>query len=156
MTKTYVINSPIGSLCITAIYNSITHIDLFYRDIPYQQNPTLILLNAANQLTRYFNNPKHIFNLPLNPQGTKFQQKVWEILQTIPPGTTKTYSEIARQLNSSPRTIGNACRQNPIPIIIPCHRVIARNSLGGYAGKQQGRFVALKKWLLMRENAIRS
>lgn len=86
-----------------------------------------------------------------NLKGTEFQKRVWRALCAIPPGTTKTYGELAKQLNTSPRAIGNACRKNPLPIIIPCHRVVAKNSLGGYAGARIGNLLEIKKWLLRYE-----
>ncbi len=86
-----------------------------------------------------------------NLKGTAFQKRVWQALCNIPPGTTKTYGELAKELHTSPRAIGNACRKNPLPIIIPCHRVVAKNSLGGYAGARTGELIEFKKWLLENE-----
>jgi methylated-DNA-[protein]-cysteine S-methyltransferase len=82
---------------------------------------------AIDQFTAYFSNP----DMPLMIRGTVFQRKVWRALQAIPPGQTRSYFNVAVQLNSSARTVGDACRTNAIPIIIPCHRVVAKNGSGG-------------------------
>ena len=73
-------------------------------------------------------------------------------MQKIPSGETKTYGELALELKTSARAIGQACRKNPISIVIPCHRVTAKNNLGGFAGKKSGRLLDIKKYLLMHEN----
>lgn len=103
------------------------------------------------ELQAYFANPHHHFTLPLQLNGTSFQRQVWRAMQRIPAGQTRTYGEIAQALQSSPRAVGNACRANPIPIIIPCHRVVAANGLGGYSGQTHGRQIDIKRWLLAHE-----
>jgi methylated-DNA-[protein]-cysteine S-methyltransferase len=82
---------------------------------------------------------------------TPFQKKVLEQLMKIPPGETRTYGEIARKLRSSPRAVGNACRNNPISIIIPCHRVVSASGIGGYSGATEGATLDIKRRLLQRE-----
>ncbi len=82
---------------------------------------------------------------------TPFQQKVLRQLELIPYGKTKTYGEIAKKLKTSPRAVGNACRNNPVPIIIPCHRVTAANGIGGYDGENSGRLLEIKRNLLALE-----
>jgi methylated-DNA-[protein]-cysteine S-methyltransferase len=88
----------------------------------------------AFELNSYFTNPQHRFQLPLKPQGSTYQQSVWHALLVIPVGRTLTYGELALKLQSSPRAIGQACKKNPLAIFIPCHRVVGKNSLGGYMG----------------------
>jgi methylated-DNA-[protein]-cysteine S-methyltransferase len=104
------------------------------------------------ELESYFENPKFIFTLPLKLKGTAFQQRVWDAVAAIPAGSTATYSDIAKKLNSGPRAVGSACRCNPIPIIVPCHRVVAKNSMGGYSGFRDGVIFSIKEWLLDHEN----
>jgi methylated-DNA-[protein]-cysteine S-methyltransferase len=87
------------------------------------------------------------------PAGTPFQCRVWQALRDIPPGTTRTYGELARDLGTSPRAIGGACRANPCLIAVPCHRVVARDGLGGFAGERGGKRLAVKRWLLRHEGA---
>lgn len=107
--------------------------------------------DIQNELECYFHFPHHSFNLDLSLKGTPFQQTVWEAIKKIPHGTTMTYKMVAEQLKTSPRAVGNACRANPIPIVIPCHRVIAQKGLGGFFGDTTGKLIEIKKWLLQHE-----
>ncbi|MBT8127262.1 MAG: methylated-DNA--[protein]-cysteine S-methyltransferase, partial [Gammaproteobacteria bacterium] len=102
---------------------------------------------------RYLDNAETVpsFDLPCALQGTPFQQKVWNELKKIPCGTVITYGELANKLGTSARAIGNACRKNPIPLVIPCHRVVAANGIGGYSGDTNGAWLRIKSWLLRHE-----
>ncbi|MDH5611458.1 MAG: MGMT family protein [Gammaproteobacteria bacterium] len=91
------------------------------------------------------------FNIELQAEGTPFQQTVWRALQQIPAGQVMTYGQLAQQLNTSARAVGNACRANPIPLVIPCHRVVSKSSLGGFSGSRDGAPVEIKAWLLEHE-----
>jgi len=146
------INSSIGNVEITASDDALTNIQLQPKPVTEQtSNSTKLMKNIINQLENYLKNPDSTFNLPLAPQGTAFQQKVWQALQNIPSGETRTYGKLAKQLNTSPRAIGNACRANPIPIVIPCHRVVGQNNDGGFMGKTTGKSLEIKQWLLEHE-----
>jgi methylated-DNA-[protein]-cysteine S-methyltransferase len=103
------------------------------------------------QLNEYFESRATDFDLPLALQGTLFQRRLWAELIRIPFGQTRTYGEIARLLGSSPRAVGQACRANPCPIVVPCHRVVAIKGLGGFSGDTSGRKLAVKRWLLDHE-----
>jgi len=103
------------------------------------------------ELEQYFSFAKSFNSISLRPKGTDFQQSVWAELRKIPLGETRTYGQIAKSLNSSARAVGNACRQNPIQIIIPCHRVISANGIGGYTGETAGKQLDIKRWLLKHE-----
>lgn len=107
-------------------------------------------------LLAYFKQPQSLSSLTLHTTGTDFQKRVWKKLCTIPLGTTLSYNDIAQQLKTSPRAVGNACRANPIPVIIPCHRVVAKKHLGGFAGKTKGTMMDIKQWLLTHETAMPS
>ena len=109
------------------------------------------LKTIYTQLTQYFSSARPFINISLFPQGTSFQKLVWHELSKIPLGEIRTYGEIASKLNTSPRAVGNACRKNPIQIIIPCHRVVSAKGIGGYAGETDGRQLNIKRWLLMHE-----
>jgi len=99
------------------------------------QKETPLLRRAKDQLQDYFDGKRLTFDLPLAPRGSQFQQRVWAALCAIPPGETRSYADIARAIGSAPRAVGQANGANPIPIIIPCHRVVAADgSLGGYSG----------------------
>jgi len=109
----------------------------------------------ATQLREYFAGRRRAFDLPLRPSGTAFQRRVWDALLRIPPGETRTYGEVAGAVDCrAARAIGQANRNNPIPILIPCHRVVAANGLGGYDGQHgEGALVDTKRWLLRHEGA---
>jgi len=97
------------------------------------KNP--VLQRTADALLAYFKSGDENFpTLPLAPHGTDFQKRVWKEMQAIESGQVKTYGQIAKTLKSSARAVGTACGANPIPILIPCHRVVAQNTLGGYSG----------------------
>ena len=96
---------------------------------------TTFLNEIKQELAEYFNNERTNFTIPLHPTGTVFQTSVWKYIADIPSGQTRTYGEIAKKLNSAARAVGNACARNPIPIFIPCHRVIGTNAkLTGFSG----------------------
>ncbi|BAZ94836.1 methylated-DNA--[protein]-cysteine S-methyltransferase [Thiohalobacter sp. COW1] len=103
-------------------------------------------------LEAYFAAPASALNLPeLAPLTTAFQQRLRQALLAIPAGTVLTYAELAARLGSAPRAVGQACRRNPIPVLVPCHRVVARTGIGGYAGATSGPRLAMKQWLLAHE-----
>jgi methylated-DNA-[protein]-cysteine S-methyltransferase len=114
------------------------------------QEETPLLRRARDQLQAYFDGKRLSFDLPLAPHGSDFQKRVWAALCAIPPGETRSYADIARAIGSAPRAVGGANGANPIPIIIPCHRVVAADgSLGGYSG---GDGPATKRFLLDLES----
>ena len=115
-------------------------------------------VDVCNQIRRYIDNPKSMkkFSVACSLDGTPFQIKVWNELNQIPQGKVMTYGELAHRLGTSARAVGNACRKNPIPLLIPCHRVVSVSGLGGYAGATQGGLLQIKSWLLRHEGvAIR-
>ena len=114
---------------------------------------TPLLLEAKNQMAEYFTGERQSFDLPLNAQGTDFQQAVWRQMLAIPYGETKTYGDLAKALKSAARAIGGACGNNPIPIIIPCHRVMGANGkLTGFSG---GEGIVTKQALLQLESLVK-
>jgi len=108
---------------------------------------------AVAQLRSYFADPQQPLDIPLAAAGTPFQQRVWAALCAIPPGATRRYGELAGLLQSSARAVGGACRANPIPLFVPCHRVVAAAGDGGFMGHTVGPALALKRWLLQHERA---
>ena len=110
---------------------------------------------ACAQIERYLNDPQFRFDLPLVRQGTEFQRRVWTKIAAIGAGRTRSYGELARELRSAPRAVGQACGANPIPIVVPCHRVLAAGGIGGFAHHQGGFHLAIKRWLLAHEGAAR-
>lgn len=130
--------TPIGTVGIVENGRAITDI-LFEEQLPGHavRHTTLLLERAAKQLDEYFAGKRTSFDLPLEPEGTPYRKKVWQVLTEIPYGQTMTYGEIARRTGNpqASRAVGGASHHNPIPIVIPCHRVIgAGGKLTGYAG----------------------
>jgi methylated-DNA-[protein]-cysteine S-methyltransferase len=110
---------------------------------------------AARQLERYRDNPDTVFDLPLLIEGSPLQRSVWEAMCAIPRGETRTYGAIAQQLGDTDykmlRAVGQACGDNRLPIVVPCHRVVAANGLGGFAHATDGFLIEAKRWLLLHE-----
>ena len=146
-----IITSPIGKLAIRTSANTLLSIGFSDNDTPLIEPTADIANRVITQLHAYFSTPTHRFTIPLNLTTTEFQKRVLQELQSIPLGETRTYQEIATILNTSPRPVGNACRNNPFPIIIPCHRVVSKTNLGGFNGNTQGRMLDIKQWLLCHE-----
>lgn len=108
---------------------------------------------AARQLERYLQDPDAAFDLPLLIEGTPFQRRLWGALCEIPRGKTLTYGALAKRLQAEARAVGQACGDNRLPIVIPCHRVVASDGIGGFAHSTGGYLVEAKRWLLAHERA---
>jgi methylated-DNA-[protein]-cysteine S-methyltransferase len=109
---------------------------------------------AMHQLLTYVDDPHARFNLPVVTSGTLFEDRVWEAISAIPAGGVRTYGDIAKAIRSMPRAVGGACARNPLPLIIPCHRVVAAGGrLGGFMGGKDHDPLAIKRWLLKHEGA---
>ena len=106
---------------------------------------------AARQLERYREDPDAKFDLPLLIEGTPFQKSVWEAMCAIRRGWTLTYGELARKLGGEARAVGQACGDNKLPIVIPCHRVVGAGGIGGFGHATGGYLIEAKRWLLMHE-----
>jgi methylated-DNA-[protein]-cysteine S-methyltransferase len=140
--------SPVGELTVSEEDGRVVAVDWGWgRD----QAETPLLRAARDQLEAYFDGALTAFDLPLAPAGTAFHRAVWRAICRIPYGSTRTYGELADELDGIARAVGTACGANPIPVIIPCHRVLAANGLGGYSGAGG---VATKQALLRLEGAL--
>ncbi len=105
---------------------------------------------VEDQIQAYISDSYHYFNLPLIFKGTPFQKRVWQVISAIPRGNVMTYNEIAQEIGSGARAVANACGANNLPLVIPCHRVVAKKGLGGFMqGNPKG--LEIKKWLLKHE-----
>jgi methylated-DNA-[protein]-cysteine S-methyltransferase len=144
------IDSPVGRLVILAEDGAIARIDWADGADFANSAETPLLADARRQLAAYFAGRLRHFDLPLRPHGSPFDHKVWAAMRQIPYGETRSYGDLARAIGSAPRAVGNACGNNPIPIVIPCHRVLARGGLGGYSGNGG---VVTKRALLTLEGA---
>jgi methylated-DNA-[protein]-cysteine S-methyltransferase len=138
--------TPLGPLSVSEEAGAIVALDWGQgRD----QDDTPLLRRACAQIQQYFDGTRQVFDLPLAPNGSAFQRRVWEALRAIPAGETRSYGDLAASLGTSARAIGGANAANPIPILIPCHRVVgAGGALGGYSG---GDGVPTKRFLLALE-----
>jgi methylated-DNA-[protein]-cysteine S-methyltransferase len=149
------LHTPLGELTVFEADGAIVALEFGRAHAPPGlPPPSALLREAATQLQDYFDGQRTVFDLPLAPQGTAFRRQVWDALCRIPPGETRSYIDIAREIGCrSPRAIGQANGSNPIPILIPCHRVVAADgSLGGYSG---GEGPATKRYLLALEARAR-
>jgi methylated-DNA-[protein]-cysteine S-methyltransferase len=141
------LHTPAGDLTVSEQDGVIVALDWGWgRD----QEPTPLLIRARAQLQEYFDGTRTEFDLKLAPAGSAYRQRVWRALVDIPYGSVRTYGAIARIAGGSPRSVGGANGSNPIPIFIPCHRVLASNGIGGYSG---GDGLDTKRYLLRLEAA---
>ncbi len=106
---------------------------------------------AARQLEHYREDPDATFDLPMRIEGSALQRRVWDAMCAIPRGHTRTYGELAHELGADPRAIGQACGDNRVPIVIPCHRVVAADGIGGFGHSTGGYLLEAKRWLLAHE-----
>jgi len=144
------LHSPVGDITVFAEDDAIVSLDWGW--VP-EQTPSSILERAREQLHAYFDGELTKFDLKLAPDGTVYRRGVWQALCDIPYGETCTYQDIVRKTGGSARSVGQANGHNPIPLIIPCHRVVAATHIGGYSG---GDGLATKRWLLTLENPNRT
>lgn len=150
------VRAPFGTVGISATDTHVTGIRYLSPDVPAlaPKRGTVAFL-ACVQLQSYLDNPGFVFDLPMKLTGTRHQLSVWEAMCAIPAGETRTYGELAKSIGSSARAVGGACGANPLPIVVPCHRVVGANgSLGGFMGaRQEGFELSIKRWLLAHEGA---
>ena len=147
-----VIDAPFGKVGIRtdeSVVREIVYLPESVRSIdPY----TPLAKRAVQQIERYFERASATFDLPLAQVGTGFQHRVWDAIRAIPPGVVLTYGQVAKQIGSAPRAVGQACGANYFPLVIPCHRVVAAGGIGGFANHDDdGYFLKVKRWLLAHE-----
>ena len=143
--------APFGVLGIHCTEASLTGITFLEQDSAMQPPCDAFTREVCAQLTAYFADTKFQFDLPLKLSGTKHQLKVWQAMCDIPCGQVQTYGDLAALLHSSPRAVGQACGNNPIPIVIPCHRVVSKAGLGGFMHRADSGARNIKRWLLGHE-----
>lgn len=115
---------------------------------------TALAERVARQLEAYLDDPHRPFDLPLQLAGTDFQWRIWAALQELPTGQTNTYGGLARQLGSGAQAVGQACRRNPVPIVVPCHRILSQSGVGGYGGEVAGEKLRIKQAFLSHEGVV--
>ena len=154
--KQLITKTPIGKIAISYESDYVLKVD----QVASQSRVTVLRDSFAKEINRqlqaYFSGNLNEFSIPyLFESATDYQMRVWEQIGNIPFGATKTYGEIANRIKSGPRAVGNACRRNQLLLIIPCHRVVSVNGLGGFMGDASGKLVRRKEWLLNHEQSFR-
>ena len=148
-----IVSAPGFSLGIRCNEDEITAIE-FLEPRAEVAPKSLLAKEAVRQMRAWLKDSQHRFSLPLAPQGTPFQRKVWSAIAAIPAGKTRQYGELATKIGTGPRAVGNACGANPYPVVVPCHRVVAANQgLGGFARQRGGFLLDVKRWLLAHEGS---
>ena len=151
------LRAPFGTLGIATDGAYVTGIRYLAPSVPAKApKRNSIAYLACVEIQAYLDNPLFEFNLPLRLAGTRHRLAVWEAMQRIPAGKTRTYGDLARELGTSARAVGGACGANPIPLVVPCHRVIASGgAIGGFMGERDEGFeLSIKRWLLEHEGAL--
>ncbi len=144
------LHTPVGDITVFEEDGHIVSLDWGWVS---KQDSSSALLRAREQLEKYFDGELTEFDLPLAPCGTPYRRGVWQALRDIPYGETRTYQQIAAKAGGSARSVGQANGRNPIPLIIPCHRVVAAQNIGGYSA---GDGLITKRWLLALEDPTRN
>ncbi len=142
------LESPVGRLTLVEDDGQLVAVDWGGKSAG---ETTVLLVEAKRQLLAYFAGKLKTFRLPLAPAGSPFERRVWELMCDIPYGETRAYGDLAHDLAAVPRAVGRACGTNPIPVIIPCHRVLSAQGMGGYSGRGG---IETKRQLLLLEGAL--
>ena len=143
-----ILATPFGSFGIRSDDTQIRELVFLPPGTPVRAPTNTLAEQAVVQITGWLDDPDRPFDLPLAARGTPFQQRVWMTISNIPRGEFRRYGDLATELNSAARAVGQACGANPFPLIVPCHRVVAANGLGGFAGATGGYLLGAKRWLL--------
>jgi len=143
--------APFAVLGIRTAGDSLTGIEYLPRGVATLAPLSRFAERVCRQIERYLDDPGFRFDLPFDYRGTDFQCRVWRAIHAIPSGRTLTYVDIARRLRTAPRPVGGACGANRIPLVIPCHRVLGSNGLGGFMNARSGFPLEVKRWLLRHE-----
>jgi len=147
------LKTPFALLGIRADDDRVEEIVFLSRDGKAASPQNRLAEQTCAQIERYIDDPEFEFDLPLASCGTPFQRRVWGKIAAISPGRTRSYGDLARELGSAPRAVGQACGANPLPLVVPCHRVLAASGIGGFAHHEGGFHLSVKRWLLAHEGA---
>lgn len=147
-----VIDAPFGKVGIRTDESVVREIVYLPESVRSIDPDTPLAKRAVQQIERYFERASATFDLPLAQVGTGFQHRVWDAIRAIPPGVVLTYGQVAKQIGSAPRAVGQACGANYFTLVIPCHRVVEAGGIGGFANHDDdGYFLKVKRWLLAHE-----
>ena len=147
------LKTPFALLGIRADREELAEIVFLARDGDALSPQNRLAERACVQIERYVGDPDFRFDLPLARRGTPFQRRVWGKISAIGAGRTRSYGELARELGSAARAVGQACGANPLPLVVPCHRVLAASGIGGFGHHEGGFHLSVKRWLLAHEGA---
>ena len=145
------LQTPFGVLGICCTDDALTGIKFLAPGAVPQPPCNAFARKVCEQLAAYLADPGFHFSLPLRFNGTAHQTKVWQAMCAIPRGETRSYGELAKELQSCAQAVGQACGANPIPVIIPCHRVVGKSGMGGFMHHNGGYALDIKRWLLTHE-----
>ncbi len=146
-----IVSTPLGPLGVECTPTALFSLDWLHQDHPIQSPSSSISAQVSHWVQSYFNDPNTPVPFEIDASLTPHQQKVFDVLMATKPGQVLTYGQIAKLCQSSPRAVGGALRANPVPLVIPCHRVIAAAGLGGFMGAKVGRPMEIKRTLLTHE-----
>jgi methylated-DNA-[protein]-cysteine S-methyltransferase len=157
-----IVAAPFGAIGIRVALGMVTELVYLPKEYAEHAFRERQALRAAHQVQRYLADPDFTFDLPLAPVGTAFQKRVWDQIRAIPRGQVRSYGGLAHLLRTSPRAVGQACRANWYPLVVPCHRVVAAEGLGGFAGTPaphgdgagESFQITAKRWLLVHEGVV--
>ena len=144
--------APFAVLGVRTIGERLIGIEYLPRDVATLKPQTAFAREVCRQLSAYLKKPSFEFDLPFDYDGTDFQKRVWKAVHAIPSGSVLSYKQVAKKIGSAPRPVGTACGANLIPILIPCHRVVASQGIGGFMNVRRGAAIEVKRWLLHHEN----
>lgn len=147
-----ILAAPFGKLGIRCTDDEVLGVEFLPAGTRVLPPRNALAKEVGRQLGAYFSDADFRFDLPLKLDGTEHQRRVWRGMQDIPRGQTLTYGELAAQLGSSARAVGQACGNNPLPIIVPCHRVVGKSGLGGFMHRADSGALDIKRWLLAHES----
>lgn len=147
-----VVSAPFAKIGIRVADEAVVGIDYLPMQHAVLQPACLLAREAARQILAYVEDARHSIDLPFAATGTAYQHSVWRAIGDIPSGSTRTYGQLSAQLRSSARAVGAACGSNPIPLLVPCHRVVSADGrLGGFMHSRDSFPLSIKRWLLAHE-----
>ena len=146
-----VVPTPFGGLAVRVEGDVVAELVYVPATVKRRKPRSGLARAAAAQVESYLADPAFRFDLPTALRGTEFQQRVWRAIGRIPSGATMSYGQVARQVRSAPRAVGQACAANWFPLLVPCHRVLAAGGIGGFAHGDDGFHLGIKRWLLRHE-----
>lgn len=144
--------APFAVLGIRTIGELVAGIEYLPRAAAPLKPQNAFAREVCRQLSAYLKKPSFEFDLSFEYDGTEYQKKVWKAVHAIPSGSVLSYREVAKKIGSAPRPVGTACGANLIPLLIPCHRVVASGGIGGFMHSRRGAPIDVKRWLLHHEN----